>query len=518
MPGKPIRPDHVSEHPVGLLARECGLSLVTGSPDATVSGVSLASSQVLPGDLFVALPGRVHHGSRFAKEAVSHGAAAILTDQDGAAACSDLSVPVLVVAEPRTVLGSVSQLIYHPGMPLPKILAVTGTNGKTSTTFYIEAIFRALGHHTALSNSAERRVAGESFHTPLTTPEAPELQALLALAATRSVSVMALEASAQAIERHRLQSIVADVAGFTNLSHDHFEDYGDMDRYLAQKLPLFQPNMARRAVISLESEWGQKVVERAGVPLVSVSGADDIAADWHFEWADLGAEGERVLIRGPKGELETRISAWGEHMVRNAVLACVMAVESGVSLNELQAAIGPATPGIDVVIPGRLEKVSGPSPVLVFVDAGRSADAYLNTFSTLRRHGKGRLIVVCGTSGNRDRSKRPVMGEIAASTADLVIVTDDDPRFEDPAQIRADLLEGALSIPAASVKEIADPDEAIDFAVSSARPGDIVVWMGPGSQYYREIQGVRYPYSAREQAKRALVRAGYDIGSGAESA
>ena len=371
--------------------------------------------------------------------------------------------------------------------------------------FYIEAICRALGHTTALSNSTERRIAGEVFHTPLTTPEAPELQAMLAVAAERGVKEFALEASAQAIERHRLGGIVADVSGFTNLSHDHFEDYGDIETYLEQKLPLFQPAMSKRAVVSLESSFGEMVVSRASVPLVTLAQKGGPDADWLWEIVSSTTEGQEFVLRGEPGELQTRISALGEHMVRNAALALVMVAESGVDFAELAQAVSTKRGGIDLVVPGRIERVSGSSPIAVFVDAGRSADAYQQTLSTLRALTSGALIVVCGTSGNRDRSKRADMGHLAGAFGDVVIVTDDDPRFEDPAQIRADLLEGVRRSGNTRVLEIASPVEAIAHAVNTAVPGDTIVWLGPGSQHYREIRGAREPFSARDEARKALA-------------
>ena len=508
MANRPIRPQRVTPKSLRTLADALNIAMVSGDESSTVSGVAISASAVLPGDLFVALPGRTHHGANFAQEAIVAGAAAILTDSEGVTLIEHSSVPIATHPHPREILGRLAQKVYDPGIPLPSVLAVTGTNGKTSVAFYLEAILRQLGETTALSNSTERRVAGEVFNTPLTTPEANELQALLAIGAERGVAVMALEASAQAIERHRLDGIVAAVSGFTNLSHDHFEDYGDMDAYLAQKLPLFQPQMSQRAVISLESTWGARVVERCTVPHVTIAEAGQADATWSYQITGSDAEGEHFTLTGPQGSLSTSISALGKHMVRNAALAIAMIVESGVDFSRL-AAISEEHGGIEVVVPGRIERIGGGSAVAVFVDAGRSADAYTNTFSTLRERFSGRLIVVCGTSGDRDRTKRPIMGKIAAQMADHVIVTDDDPRREDPAQIRADLLEGARSVSGAHVREIPQPAEAIRSAVAEAQPGDAVVWMGPGSQHYREVGGTRMPFSAREEARQALEESGW---------
>jgi UDP-N-acetylmuramoyl-L-alanyl-D-glutamate--2,6-diaminopimelate ligase len=507
MADSPVRPTTTQPVAVASLIRALPLSLHSGDEATTVSGVALSSDAVVPGDLFIALPGAKQHGAKYVPDVVAKGAAAILTDSEGAAMIDGVSVPVLVASTPREIAGRVSALVYANQATQPAVLAVTGTNGKTSVTFYLEAIFRALGVTTALSNSSERQIVDTRFYTKLTTPEAPELHAMLAVAAEAGVGMFALEASAQAIERHRLDGLVAQVAGFTNLSHDHFEDFGDMESYLERKLALFQPNMSTRAVVSLESEWGHTVVERSGVPVVTL-GDGASGADWVIGELSSDGWGQRFSLRGPAGELHTSINAVGAHMVRNAALALVMAVESGVSIEQLQV-VNRDHGGIDVTVPGRIERVSGSSPVAVFVDAGRSADAYQNTFENLRERTDGKLIVVCGTSGDRDRSKRPIMGEIAARLANLVIVTDDDPRTEDPAQIRADLLAGARSVEHARVEEIADPTQAIRRAVAEATPGDVVVWMGPGSQHYRDVGGERISFSARQQAQDALREAGW---------
>jgi len=507
MADSPVRPTSNLPVSVGALCDDLPITLLSGDASITVSGVSLATDTLCSGDVFIALPGANRHGAEFASDAIAAGAVAILTDQQGVDLITHPSVPILVTPHPRSLAGRVAAQVYSTDFPRPRVCAVTGTNGKTSVSFYLEAIFRQVGHLTALSNSAERQIAGSRYYTKLTTPEAPELQAMVAVAAEKGVKFFSLEASAQAIERHRLDGVRVSVAGFTNLSHDHFEDYGDMERYLTEKLPLFRPERSERAVVSLESPFGLTVVERSGVPTLTV-GDSSSGAEW--TWQSEGGDGvtERFSLTGPAGTLHTSIKALGRHMTSNAALAIVMALEAGVSLSEL-AAIDIDHGGIDVVVPGRIERVSGDSPVAVFVDAGRSADAYQHTFDNLRERFSGKLIVVCGTSGNRDRSKRADMGAIAARSADLVIVTDDDPRLEDPAQIRADLLAGARGVDGALVEEIANPVEAITTAVSRVGAGDVVVWMGPGSQHYRDVGGVRESFSARDEARKALREAGW---------
>jgi len=244
---------------------------------------------------------------------------------------------------------------------------------------------------------------------------------------------------------------------------------------------------------------------------VTTLGEVGSGAQWTFQILERSATGWSFQFHAGEGVLSTKISMLGSHMVNNAALAIAMVVRAGFSLDALHGAIGLEAGGIDLIVPGRLERVSGGAPVRVFVDAGRSQDAYENTFDTLRASFDGRLIVVCGTSGNRDRTKRPLMGQSAARWADVVIVTDDDPRMEEPAQIRSDLLEGARAEPGSLVLEQPQPEVAIRDAVNMAQEGDVVVWMGPGSQSYRDVRGVREPFSARAEARAALVEAGYSL-------
>lgn len=509
----PPRPRHPKPLGFDQLCEAVGVTTQTPS-EVSVTGVTINASQVHPGDVFVALAGSVHHGALFATDAIDQRAVAIITDQQGVDILGDVDVPVGVADNPRELLGIISRQVYRTGEHAPQVLAVTGTNGKTSVTYFLENICRALGQKTALSNSTERRVAGEVFRTKLTTPESNELHAMLALGHENGVTTMCLEASAQAIERSRLNGLRIAVAGFTNLSHDHFEDYGDMDKYLATKAQLFDPEYSARAVICLDTKWGVKLAGQVGIPVTTVvaSGHPESAtADWVYEVVDTDGENANFVVTGSAGSVRSRIHAVGAHMVQNAAVAIVMVVESGQKVADIADAISMERGGLDVVIPGRLEKVSGRSPVAIYVDAGRSADAYEKTLTTLGAIASGKLIAVCGTSGNRDASKRPTMGALAATIANHVIITDDDPRWEDPAEIRAGLLDGARGAAAQStLEEIPDPVDAIRHAVSIAEPGDVIVWSGPGSQNYREVRGERHPFSAREQARLALAHYGME--------
>lgn len=503
-----LRP--LSTSPKTLSSLAFALGLQHRGLDVSVTGVALASSAVQPGDLFVAVRGVNRHGSEFWPDALASGAVAVFTDEEGWAALEDSPVPILVAPDPRALVGAVSAEIYgtHPDS-VPTILGVTGTNGKTSTAFLLEAIMRGLGARTALSTTALRQVNGENFPSTLTTPEAPDTHAMIARAREEGVSAIAVEISAQALNKNRMDQVVCDVAGFTNLSHDHLEDFHTMDNYLEAKAALFTAEKAREAVVCVDTTWGQKLASRVTIPCTTLGRRGSASAQWSWDIVDVHGESTTFVLESPEGvKGEIVVPLTGDHMVANAALATVMVIRSGVTWEEL-AVLGPGTEGIPVFIPGRMERVSGSRGPQVYVDAGRSADAYEQTLSALRTSTSGSLIMVCGTSGNRDATKRPIMGRTAAEHADVVIITDDDPRREDPTVIREGLLEGARAVRGIPVHEIPDPSEAIRFAVSLAQEGDTILWSGPGSQDYRDIGGVKIPYSAREQARQALHDAGW---------
>lgn len=478
-------------------------------PDVSVSGVALSSFDVCPGDLFVGLQGANCHGAEFLGDAVKSGAAALLTDNSGLKILSVADIPALIVEDPRQFLGRISARIYGSQTAnKPKIFGVTGTNGKTSTAFLLEAIIRGLGKRTAISTTANRQVDGVLYPSNLTTPESPDLHAMAARAAEENVWGLAIEISAQALVQNRLDGLPCDIAGFTNLSHDHFEDFGSMENYLRAKAALFTPEKTDSAVVCVDTVWGERLAELSQVPLVKL-GRGEGFYDWNYriiQPVDGGTIFE--LNSRDRRSVQLKLPAIGIHMVANAALAAVMLIESGVEPSSLSS-MGPDSLGIPVLIPGRMEKISGQTGPALYLDAGRSADAYSHTLSSLRDNTEGELIIVCGTSGNRDESKRPIMGRVAASLADVVIVTDDDPRRESPEKIRRGLLVGARESGKSDIHEIPNPIEAIRFAVSLAKEGDTILWTGPGSQDYRDVGGEKIPFSARDEANQALFDAGW---------
>lgn len=300
-----------------------------------------------------------------------------------------------------------------------------------------------------------------------------------------------------------------DVAGFTNLSHDHLDDYGDMQTYFDAKARLFTSEHAKRGVICLDSQYGQQMFEAAKIPVVTISSLQSVPSDWKVFVTEELPSKTTFKVQSPFGEvLVSSIPLIGAHMAHNAGLAIAMLVESGIAFGDITRAI---TGGIDAYLPGRTERVTAATGPDVFVDFGHSPDAFLNTLAAVRKVTTGKVIMVFGADGDRDATKRPDMARVAADGCDLLVVTDHHPRFEDPASIRATLVESAREArPNLEIYEVSPPEAAIRKAVSLAQPGDSILWAGPGHQDYRDIRGVRTPYSARQEARAALAEAGWN--------
>lgn len=503
-----LRPAHLPPRAIAELARAFALRL-HGPASAAVTGIAVAASHVHPGDLYVGMQGAHAHGATFAAEARERGAVALLTDAAGRELAAESGLPVLVGPQPRALLGALSAWVYGTVDAPLELFGVTGTNGKTSTAYLLDAVLRQLGRRTGLSTTAERVIDGERSASRLTTPEAPEVHAMIALMRERGIDAATLEVSAQALTRHRVDGVRFGVVGFTNLSHDHLDDYGTMEAYLAAKAQLFAAERAGTGVVSLDSPYGERVVELAEVPVTTITSRADVRADWRVEVTRELPERTDFRVTAPDGQsLESAVPVIGSHMAANAGLAIVMLVQAGHALDSIAAALG--SDPIDVYLPGRAERVSGDRGPSVYVDFGHSADAYATTLAALRRFTAGRLIILCAANGNRDATKRFEMGRVAAEGSDIVIVTDHHPRLEDPAAIRAALLEGAAAAEsAAEVLEIAVPEQAIRHAVSIARDGDTILWAGPGHLDYRDVGGTKVPFFARDLARAALRDAGW---------
>ncbi|MDQ3611307.1 MAG: UDP-N-acetylmuramoyl-L-alanyl-D-glutamate--2,6-diaminopimelate ligase [Actinomycetota bacterium] len=450
--------------------------------ERTVTGCTLDSRAVEPGDLYAALPGASAHGADFAAQAVSAGAAAVLTDPAGAAAFAAYDVPVLVAQDPRAVLGAVARWVHDDPAAGMLVLGITGTNGKTTTAFLLEAALRAAGHRTGLLGTVLTRIGEQVLPSVRTTPEAPDLQALLAVMRERGTTAVAMEVSSHALVLGRVDGVGFEVAAFTNLSQDHLDFHPSMADYEAAKASLFTPARARRAVLNVEDPAGRRIARSTALP-VTTYGED---ADWQAREVDLRPDGSTFRLLGPGVDLRVSLALPGSFNVANAVAALACLGAAGVSVRDGVRGIAELSG-----VPGRMERVEAGQPFLALVDYAHTPDAVSRLLSAVRTLTSGRVIVVLGCGGDRDHAKRPLMGA-AASAADLAILTSDNPRSEDPQAILDQMAAGAPE----ALLEV-DRRTAIARAVAAARPGDAVVVAGKGHESGQEAAGVLTPFDDR---------------------
>ena len=468
-----------------------------GDLATTVTGVTLSSQRVRPGDVYAALPGSRAHGIRYAADAVAAGAVAVLTDHEGAADAPDL--PLLVVDHPRAVLGGFAARVYGEPAASLRLLGVTGTQGKTTTTRLAEGGLQAAGEHVAVVGTVGTRVDGEDLPTSLTTPEAPDLHALFAVMRERGVTGCAMEVSSHALVMGRVDGVVFDVAVFTNLGRDHLDFHADLDDYFAAKASLFTPERARRGLVNVDDAHGRRLLAEAPIPLrtLSASGAD---ADWRATDVESSATGSRFTVHGPdRLVVPASVPLPGDFNVANALAAIAGATEVGYDPESVAAGIA-AGAGV----PGRLERVEAGQDFVVVVDYAHKPDALESALRTLRPLAERRLVVVLGAGGDRDPGKRPLMGQIAGRLADVLVVTDDNPRTEDPAAVRAAILSGTRGT-SAEVLEVGDRRAAIREALRRAGAGDIVLIAGKGHETGQEVGDVVHPFDDRLVAREELT-------------
>ncbi len=504
-----LRPDVVQPVNLARFAEHFKLAAADSAEIISLTGISMNTGDLRPGDLFVAMPGKKTHGANFVEKAIEQGAVAVVTDAAGLELMGKVSIPVLELENPRAHLGELAAFVYgNVAGKMPILFGTTGTNGKTSTSYLLEGVLRQLGEVTGLTSTAERHIAGEIIVSRLTTPESPEMQALIARMREKGVTGVAIEVSAQALTQLRVDGLHFDVVGFTNLSHDHLDDYKDMQEYLEAKLPLFTKNRAKRGVVCLDTKYGKDFVQRSEIPVVTITSELGVDADWHVAVTAETPKYTSFVLAGPNGvTIRSRVPLLGAHMAANAGLAIVMLIEAGFQADRIAKAI---ENGIDAYLPGRTERVTGETGPDVYVDFGHSPDAFLNTLAAVRKVTDGKLFMVFGADGDRDASKRPAMAQVAAEGCDVLVVTDHHPRFEEPAAIRKTLVDCAKAAkPNLEIYEVSPPEAAIRKAVSMAKPGDAILWAGPGHQDYRDIRGVRTPYSARNEARQALKESGW---------
>jgi UDP-N-acetylmuramoyl-L-alanyl-D-glutamate--2,6-diaminopimelate ligase len=465
-------------------------STETGLP---VTGLTADSRTVEPGNLFFALAGVKTDGARFASQAASRGAVAIVAGRD--AELSDIGVPVLRAEDPRLALARMAAAFFGPQ---PRVMAaVTGTAGKTSVASFLRQIWAHAGEQAAMLGTTGVVAPGRIEYGTLTTPDPVALHRLLAELASEGVTHAAMEASSHGLDQRRLDGVALSVAGFTNLGRDHMDYHPSMDDYMAAKMRLFDTLLPKGApaVIFADDPWSQKAVEvaeRAGARVLTVGRKGGFLCLKRVEHL----RDKQVAEVHMDGRIfEVHLPLAGDFQVANALVAAGMAIASGTSADQAMAALDHLTGAS-----GRLELIgSTPHGAPAYVDYAHKPEALENVLEAVRPFTTGRVIVVFGCGGDRDKGKRPIMGEIAMRLADVVIVTDDNPRSEDPATIRAEIMTAAQG-----ATEIGDRAEAIRTAVGMLEAGDTLIVAGKGHEEGQTVGDKVLPFSDHTQIRKAL--------------
>jgi UDP-N-acetylmuramoyl-L-alanyl-D-glutamate--2,6-diaminopimelate ligase len=461
--------------------------------DVVVVDAVVSDTEARPDTLFCAVPGRRHDGHDHARAAVAAGAVALLVERT-----LDVDVPQLVVPSVRRALGPAAAAVHGDPADELCLIGVTGTNGKTTVTFLIEAAMAACGWGSGRIGTLGASLHGRGEPGSRTTPEATDLQRTLRSMRTRGADGVVMEVSSHGLDLHRVDGMLFDVAAFTNLGRDHLDWHGTMERYLAAKARLFTPGLARRGVVLVDAPGARDLDALAAVPMLRVGAADGV--DIRILETSVERDGSSARISVEGRTLEVRTVLRGPYNLDNVLVAVAAAICAGMDPDVVVGGVAEALPP-----PGRLEPFGGGAEPLVLVDYAHTPDAVSGAIGVGRGllDGGGRLIVVLGAGGDRDQEKRGPMGS-ATDGADLVVVTDDNARGEDPALIRAAVLAGARTT-TASVEEIADRARAVEHAVLAAAPTDVVLILGRGHETHQEQAGRFVPLDDRELVRSALT-------------
>lgn len=464
--------------------------------DPIIAGVTADSRKVRPGFLFAALPGSTVDGREFATKAVAAGAVAVISAVD----MPDLGVPVVVTPDPRRAYALAAKAFW--GAQPPVVVAVTGTNGKTSVAAFCRQIFNHAGKKAASMGTLGVRATGPGLDeqlTPpgLTTPDAADVAELMSILAAKGVTHVALEASSHGVDQRRLDGVDLVAAGFLNLTQDHLDYHHTMEAYRSAKLRLFEILLPRgaTAVLNADSDAYDAFAATAVTSGQSVFSVGEAGQALKLLSRQPTPEGQTLKIEAAGGTYEVRLPLVGGYQASNVLVAAGLCIAAGEDVSDVMSALETIEGA-----PGRLQRVgTGPKGGEAYVDYAHTPDGLETVLKALRPHVEGRLIVVFGAGGDRDRAKRPLMGKAAADHADLAIVTDDNPRNEVPAAIRAEVLAGAKG-----AQEIGDRREAIRSAVAQMGAGDVLVVAGKGHEQGMAIAGVVHPFDDVAEVAQAL--------------
>jgi UDP-N-acetylmuramoyl-L-alanyl-D-glutamate--2,6-diaminopimelate ligase len=465
--------------------------LLGDGPDVQVAGLAYDNRAVVPGTLFFCVPGFTRDGHDFAPDAVARGAAALVVQRP-----LGLGVPELRVDDVRAAMARAAAAFYgDPTAELP-VVGITGTSGKTTTTHLVRHLLESAGRPCGLLGGVTAVVGGEVREAVRTTPEAIDVQRTFREMLDAGDRACAMEVSSHALELRRADGIHFAAAAFTNLSQDHLDFHPDMESYFAAKLRLFEEFDVGRPIVVIDDEWGRRLAELLDDP-VTVS--LEQPADWVALSHCSGLGGNSFTVRSPAGEAEVELSLRGRFNAANALVALAAGDALGLPLDEMAESLRTVVP-----VPGRVQAVEEGQGFAVLVDYAHKPGALEKVLAAARELASGRVITVFGAGGDRDRAKRPLMGEVGARLADSVIVTSDNPRSEPPEAIIDEILAG-VTAEAFHVKRLVDRRAAIEQAIAEAEPGDVVVIAGKGHEQGQEFaDGRKEPFDDVEVARAAL--------------
>jgi UDP-N-acetylmuramoyl-L-alanyl-D-glutamate--2,6-diaminopimelate ligase len=479
---------------VAEISRLIGLTIDLDSA-LTFSGATSRDADVVEGDLFLAYPGESTHGARFATNAIARGARAILTDAEGATIAAGL--PVIIAPHARTAGALICASLYGKPMQEMVSIGVTGTNGKTTVSTLLYQLFQEAGRESGLIGTVETRIGRDSVASARTTPEADALQALAATMSERHLRHLVMEVSSHAMVMQRMVGSRFAIVGFTNLSQDHLDFHRDIESYFKAKASLFTLEYADQAFINIDNEFGLRLFNECSIPATSLS-RNNLKASWHFTSITPTTSGTTFTARGAGGILiESSTPLRGNFNLDNILLVLAIAIECGIDPLDCAALI-PRLKGA----PGRMESVDCGQDFTALVDYAHTPDAVRNVIATATEFTSGKVITVLGCGGDRDASKRPLMGSALIDGSGIAIFTSDNPRSEDPGKILEDMSKHLSVVEPSRV--ITDRHEAIAYAVSLCQPGDTLLVLGKGHENGQEIKGQKIDFDDRLVLRKIL--------------
>lgn len=473
---------------------------IQGSEDAEIFDIQYDSRKVGKGTLFIAIKGEKADGNLFVEQAVEKGAVAVVTDSSELV--FRISATAIYVPNAREALARISAAFYDQPAAKLKLVGITGTNGKTTTSYLVESVLNEGGLNPGVVGTINYRYAGKVFPAPNTTPESLDLQRLLNDMVESSVKAAVMEVSSHALSQERVGGCVFDVAIFTNLTQDHLDYHITMERYFEAKARLFTDfiDEGKTAVINMDDPKGEDLSKRALGRVIGYGiKSRGIETNIYPKDIKLGVEGIEGTLATPSGEIKIKSSLIGEFNLYNIQAAAGAGVGLGLPVDVIER-------GITALknVPGRLERVDAGQPFAILVDYAHTPDALERVLSTIRGLTDKRIITLFGCGGDRDRGKRPIMGRIAAEYSDIVIVTSDNPRTEEPLKIIEDITSG-VSGQGSGIRVIPDRREAITEAIKEAREGDVVLIAGKGHEDYQIIGREKIHFDDREEAVKAII-------------